>query len=109
MRRETKHALHETKAEQVPLEERIARARTHARADLHIVEPTLPTAPPQQVPVVTLTTDQLHDLVYAASSTYLKGLSGMGLDRARHHASRIAAQADLLLHAEHDVTMGSAP
>lgn len=104
MRRDTSRALHELNAEPTPLADRIAAARARARPAPQVLEPTLPTGP--LVPTVTLTTDQLHDLVYAAGSQYLQSLSGMTKDRARQHADRIAAQADLVLHAEHDVTMG---
>lgn len=104
MRRDTSRALHELNAEPVPLADRIAAARARARQAPQVLEPTLPTGP--VVPMVTLTTDQLHDVVYAATSQYLQTLSGMGRDRARQHAERVAAQVDLIVHTEHDVTPG---
>lgn len=105
MRRETRTALYAAHEDGLSLADRIADARTRARpAPIAGGEVTLPSGP--EVPLVTLTTDQLHDLVYAAASQYLRELSGMAGDRARTHASRIAARADLIAHTEHDVTMG---
>lgn len=96
MRRETRLAAKAT-ADVDPLDV-IARARARL-ADLPPVpdDETQPRLPSNQtVPLVTLTTDQLHDLVYAATSNYLRTLAGMSRARAQHHASRISIEAQAL-------------
>lgn len=94
--------------EPADLHELVAQARARSAgtspAPSTLTEPTLPTS--SMVPLVTLSTDQLHDLVYAAASEYLHGLTGLRSDVARQHARRIAAQAELIAHREYDVRPG---
>ena len=92
--------------DQPPVEVLIARARERAPEAHQPWYPTLPTS--TSVPVVHLTTDQLHDLVYAACSTYLHSLSKMPKDRARQHAERVATLAEQVAHNEGYVEQGQA-
>jgi hypothetical protein len=82
----------------------LERARDRAPEQNREWYPTLPTS--DTVPVVHLTLDQLHDVVYAAASTYLHTLSSMGQDRARQHAERIAHTAEQVVRAEGHVEPG---
>lgn len=72
-----------------------------------IPEPTLPSN--RTVPLVTLTTDELHDLIYAATSTYLRELSQMTGDRARRHATRVAERGQQIAYAQGYVGRGEPP
>lgn len=96
----------EHQPDQPPVEVLIQRARERAPESHQPWWPTLPTS--TNVPVVHLTTDQLHDLVYAATSTYLHTLSKMPKDKARQHAERVATMAERVAVSEGYVEQGQA-
>ncbi|VXC21023.1 hypothetical protein [Aeromicrobium sp. 9AM] len=99
MHRDTVEHHRKVKAEGLTLEERIARAAAAAPAHVpapHAIEqPSLPSA--TTVPLITMTLDELHDLVYAASSTYLQRLSDMPKAKAQMHAARVAIEAQQIV------------
>ena len=71
--------------------EKLDEARAHAPDLRPLYYPTLPTtADPLSL---TLTLDELHDIVRNAASLYLHTLSGLRHDKALKHADRIAQGA----------------
>lgn len=74
-----------------PLVEKVDRviARRAGKVD----EPTLPSGPAQDVGLVTLTLDELHDLTYTATLRALRTTSTMNQDRVRHFGALAAEQS----------------
>jgi hypothetical protein len=92
-----------------PLADRIARLAAAAPAPpVEGQAQSLPSTDPV-VDIATLTKDELHDLVYAAASTYLQGLSSMTKTKAHTHAERIAHQAQLITAGADYMSRGPAP
>ncbi len=90
--------------EGVGLDEQIERARAAAanRAP-QVTEPTLRVEDATEtVPLITVTRDELHDLVYAAASIYLHSRTTLTLERGRMHARRIAEEALFVLRSHPD-------
>lgn len=93
MHRDTRRRLYELAASGESTEERIARLAAAAPAEpVAGLEQTLPSTDPV-VDLATVTMPELHDLVYAAASTYLQSLSQMTKTKAHTHAERIASMA----------------
>lgn len=86
--------------DELSLEDRIERARLRSleRAP-KVTEPMLKldTIPGAITNLVTVTTEELHDLVYAACGVYWRELSGVPLEQGRRHSARIADHALMLL------------
>lgn len=62
-----------------------------------------------EVDLATLTVPELHDLVYAAASTYLQSLSSMTKTKAHTHAERIASMAEQITAGQDYMTRGRDP
>ncbi len=110
MDRDTSLKVWEHKRDEETLEQRIARLAAVAPADQPVALPqTIRTSDTPLVDLAFLTLTELHDLVYAASSTYLQTLSSMTKQRAHLHASRIAATAEQITAGQDYMSRGSDP
>jgi hypothetical protein len=109
MHRDTRLKLYALAASDETTEQRIARLA--AAAPPPPVEgqaQSLPTGD-AVVDLAFMTKTELHDLIYAASSTYLQRLSQMPKTMAHTHASRIADVAMQMTHGQDYMTRGSDP
>lgn len=115
MRRDTTQRIRELTDPDLPIEERIARAAAQsaqAAADRHasaghiITEPQLPSS--ATTDLVTVTTDELHDLTYTAASNVLRRTS-IGDGHARQLAARVAIEAQQIARANGWTSRGADP
>lgn len=115
MRRDTDERIREIEAEGLSLQERMDRAaaqageqsqRRHAEAGHIITEPALPSN--RTTDLVTVTVDELHDLVYTSTSNVLRRTS-MGDGHARQIAARVAIEAQQVSRANGWTTRGADP
>lgn len=111
MDRETSLKVWASKAtlEDEPLEARLARLAAAAPAPLPVGLPQSLPAGAEQVDIAFITKTELHDLIYAATSTYLQQLSQMTKNRAHDHAARVADMAMQMTAGQDYMTRGTDP
>ncbi|KAA1380513.1 hypothetical protein [Aeromicrobium fastidiosum] len=109
MDRTTSLKVWSARQDEEPLEARLARLAAAAPAPpVEGQAQTIPGLDPQ-VDIATLTKPELHDLVYAAASTYLQSLSSMTKTKAHLHAERIAHQALAITAGQDYMSRGADP
>jgi len=116
MHRDTVEHQRKIKAEGLTLEERIARAAADA-SDRHatrnaaaghvITQPTLPSN--STTDLVTLTIDELSDLIYQATSLVLQRHTSLTKSTAQGYASRASIEGQQIARAQGWVHRGTDP
>lgn len=95
MHRDTRELLQRRIDE--PWDEKVARLRETAPDDTPQLIPVQTSLPSRNdEPRLQLDMVQLHDLVHAAASNYLRTFGSMRHHKRHEHATRIAANAELL-------------
>lgn len=116
MHRDTTEHLRKVKAEALTVEERIARAaadaserqaQRNAAAGHVITEPTLPSN--STTDLVTVTVDELSDLIYQAASLVLQRHTSLTKSTAQAYAARASIEGQQIARAQGWVHRGTDP
>lgn len=109
MDRDTSLKVWATRQDEETLEQRLSRLTAAAPSPLPVGLPqSLPDTSPL-VDIATITKTELHDLVYAAASTYLQSLTSMTKTKAHMHAERIASTAEQITAGQDYMSRGTDP